>query len=190
LQNKTNATIGAGVRIATVATGAFAIALGMLGAASGSTHHVAQSSRTVQAIPPAIATTTKRIRTKTSGMAMRDMKCLASAIWHEAGNQPKEGRIAVAEVVLTRTRSGKYPKRPCAVVAQKQQFSFVVKGIVPSVPIEHVDEIMEIAKGVVEGTMRSRVRGAMWFHATYSHPNWNIRRVGQIGEHIFYGAKA
>ena len=190
MQNTTTKTNGTGVRIATAATGTLAIALGVLGAATGSMHHPAQRARTVQSVPPAKAMTPRPVRAKTGGMAMRDMKCLASAIWHEAGNQPREGRIAVAEVVLTRTRSGKYPKRPCAVVAQKQQFSFVVKGIVPSVPLEHVDEIMDIARGVVDGTMHSRVRGAMWFHATYSRPNWNIRRVGQIGEHIFYGAKA
>ena len=180
-----------GVRVATATTGALAIAAGLLGSMAtldGTGTH--RSPTTSRQVPPPRAIAHREVRKATVQLARRDMNCLASAIWHEAGNQTKEGRIAVAEVVLTRTRSGKYPKHACAVVAQRSQFSFVVRGVVPSVPSEHVDEIMEIARGVVQGTMRSRVRGAMWFHANYANPGWNIRRVGQIGTHIFYGSKA
>lgn len=127
---------------------------------------------------------------RVASMGRRDMACIASAIWHEAGNQPQEGQIAVAEVVIARTRSGIYPKRPCAVVAQPSQFSFVSKGVVPDVPREHAGEIMRIAEGVVGGTMRSRVKGALWFHATYVHPGWTVPRLGRIGAHIFYGARS
>lgn len=122
-------------------------------------------------------------------MAHRDMACIASAIWHEAGNQSREGRIAIAEVVVARTLSGLYPKRACAVVAQRSQFSFVDRGRIPDVPTEHRDEMLKIARGVINGAMHSRVKGALWFHATYKDPHWRIPVIGRIGAHIFYGER-
>lgn len=164
------------------------------------------STGAILAFPSAPTTTTVKVRIAptrkievvetrprketTKSIGARDMACIASAIWHEAGNQSREGRIAIAEVVIARTRSGIYPKRACAVVAQRRQFSFVEHGLVPSVPSEQKAEMMSIARGVVEGSMRSRVRGALWFHATYVNPGWEAPVIGRIGSHIFYGVKS
>lgn len=120
----------------------------------------------------------------------RELECLASAIWYEAGNQPNEGRVAVAEVVIARTRSGLYPKRACAVIAQRSQFSFVRNGVIPAVPVDKADEMKDIALDVIRGRRSSRAKGALWFHATYVDPGWDVPRIGRIGDHIFYGRKA
>lgn len=183
-QRPTPAIIAA---LATIA--ATALTLGAIGAAS-------------KKESPATKTVTVRVKAadrieivkapleKPHGIGRRDMACIASAIWHEAGNQPREGRIAIAEVVITRTKSGIYPKRACAVIAQRSQFSFVERGRVPEVPAEHRDEMMRIAKGVVTGELHSRVRGAMYFHADYVNPGWKAPVVGRIGTHIFYGTSS
>ena len=120
----------------------------------------------------------------------REVGCLASAIWHEAGNQPHEGRVAVAEVVVARMNSGSYPKRACAVIAQRSQFSFVHRGVIPPVPAKQIREMTRIALAVLDGRERSRVHGAMWFHATYVDPRWKVPRLGTIGEHVFYGERS
>lgn len=122
-------------------------------------------------------------------MSGRELECLASAIWYEAGNQTDEGRVAVAEVVLSRMKSKLYPNRACAVIAQRSQFSFVHGGIIPTVPSEQAREMRRLAVAVAEGRRSSRTKGALWFHATYKDPRWALPRLGRIGSHIFYGTR-
>ena len=59
--------------------------------------------------------------------------CLTQAVYYEAGFEPMEGRRAVAQVVLNRTRHPAYPKSVCGVVYQRSnnnicQFTFVCDG--------------------------------------------------------------
>lgn len=179
----------AGILLATSTIGTLALAAGLMGAHTKTTMRRDHAHPAVVAKVAKINATTPRPKaTPSSRMPRRDMACLASAIWHEAGNQSKEGQIAVAEVVLARAKSGIYPRKPCSVVAQRSQFSFVVRGIIPAVPSDHVADMMDIARGVVDGSLHSRVRGAMWFHAAYVSPAWiNARvRLGRIGAHVFY----
>lgn len=119
-------------------------------------------------------------------ISQKSLNCLASAIWHEAGNQPQEGKIAVAEVILTRTKSSQYPNNICSVIRQPHQFSFVKNGWIPGIPNAHQQEMMSIAKGVYNGKLQSRVHGAMHFHANYVSPGWGYRFAGQIGDHLFF----
>lgn len=45
-----------------------------------------------------------------------ELKCLAQAIYYEARGEPLPGQIAVAEVVLNRADSKRYPSSVCGVV--------------------------------------------------------------------------
>ena len=45
----------------------------------------------------------------TTEVRERQLACLAKNIYYEAGNQPFEGKVAVAQVTLNRTESGLYP---------------------------------------------------------------------------------
>ena len=47
-----------------------------------------------------------------------ERECMAEAILFEAGNQPIVGKLAVAEVILNRVRSDKYPNTICGVLRQ------------------------------------------------------------------------
>ena len=61
-----------------------------------------------------------------------EQDCLASAVYFEARGEPIEGQLAVAEVVLNRAQSGRYPRTVCQVVTQPWQFSFVRRGHIPA----------------------------------------------------------
>ncbi|HEX8468356.1 MAG TPA: cell wall hydrolase [Allosphingosinicella sp.] len=120
----------------------------------------------------------------------REMECLANAVYFEARSEPIEGQLAVAEVVLNRASSGRYPTDLCAVITQKAQFSFIRRGRFP-----HADRgseawkkavaIASIARQKLAGNLPSSV---LWYHATYVSPSWGKRltRQTQIGLHIFY----
>jgi spore germination cell wall hydrolase CwlJ-like protein len=49
----------------------------------------------------------------------RDMDCLAKNIYYEAGNEPEEGKVAVAMVTINRVRDGRFGKSICSVVDQR-----------------------------------------------------------------------
>ena len=115
-----------------------------------------------------------------------EVDCIASVVWHEARGQQRTGQIAVAEVVVRRRDSGRYPRTACGVVRQRAQFSFVRRGIIPRVPAADAPRMRQIALGVMEGRLRSPVRGAMFFHAAYASPGWDRRIMGRIGAHVFY----
>ena len=46
-------------------------------------------------------------------------RCLSEAIYHEARGESLEGKIAVAEVILNRMESDRYPSTVCGVVEQE-----------------------------------------------------------------------
>lgn len=50
--------------------------------------------------------------------------CLAFVVYMESKSEPIKGQESVAEVVLNRSQSGKYPRNPCDVIKQRGQFSW------------------------------------------------------------------
>jgi spore germination cell wall hydrolase CwlJ-like protein len=120
----------------------------------------------------------------------REQECLANAVYFEARSEPIEGQLAVAEVVLNRAASGRYPTDLCAVITQKAQFSFIQRGRFPradrdSQAWKKAVAIASIARQRLADTLPSSV---LWYHATYVSPSWGKRltRQTQIGLHIFY----
>jgi hypothetical protein len=122
--------------------------------------------------------------------ADREMECLANAVYFEARSEPIEGQLAVAEVVLNRAASGRYPTNLCSVITQKAQFSFIRRGRFPradrgSEAWRKAVAIASIARQKLAGNLPSSV---LWYHATYVSPSWGKRltKQTQIGLHIFY----
>jgi len=63
------------------------------------------------------------------GGATRDeLSLLARVVFAEAGDEPYEGLVAVAAVVLNRTRSGRFPADITSVIYQKNQFGGTKAG--------------------------------------------------------------
>ncbi|MEA3049287.1 MAG: hypothetical protein QOG84_1123 [Sphingomonadales bacterium] len=123
--------------------------------------------------------------------ADREQECLANAVYFESRGEPTEGQLAVAQVVMNRAASGRYPADLCEVITQKAQFSFIRHGRFPTADkaSEAWRKAVAIAK-IAEAKVADAGIPAdcLWYHATYVSPGWGKRlnRDTQIGLHIFY----
>ena len=119
-----------------------------------------------------------------------EQDCLANAVYFEARGEPLEGQLAVAEVVLNRAGSGRYPTTICAVVTQPAQFSFVRRGVIPRADraSEAWRRAVAVARIAQSRATRMLPDNVLWYHANYVSPSWGRRldRNTQIGLHIFY----
>jgi spore germination cell wall hydrolase CwlJ-like protein len=133
----------------------------------------------------------------TTAMRERQLTCLATNIYYEAGNQPFEGKVAVAQVTMNRTESGLYPADICKTIYQKNivyekvlcQFSWVCDRAVIARPVNRANfkESEEVAKKVLlEGFRLPGLKDAMYFHGDYINPGWQREKITKIGNHIFY----
>lgn len=125
-----------------------------------------------------------------------EQKCLAEGIYFEARGEELKGQAAVAQVILNRVRNPAYPDTICGVVYQNKnwrnrcQFSFACDGI-PDLILSpwHWKTAKEIAMAVTAGKIWiDEVGSSTHYHATYVNPPWGrtMKRVTQIGKHIFY----
>ena len=133
----------------------------------------------------------------TAQMRQAQLDCLARNIYHEAGYEPFEGKVAVAQVTINRAESGEFPGDICKVVYQKNvvyekvmcQFSWYCEGPSAMKPMNGpvYTESMEVAKKVLlEGFRLPDLKNALYFHGDYIQPGWNKKPVAKIGHHIFY----
>ena len=112
---------------------------------------------------------------------------MAGAIYFEAKGEPLPGQLAVAEVILNRTKSGRFPKSVCSVVTQPGQFSFVRGGRIPEVAQNRQYQTAVAVARVALGDMwDSPAADAMYFHARRVAPSWGRKTVATIGNHVFY----
>ena len=120
-------------------------------------------------------------------------QCLASALYHEARGESVKGQFAVAEVILNRVDSARYPNSVCGVVNQGGgggcQFSYTCDGITDR--IREADAYVEagkIAKVMLSGAPRALTMGATHFHTQNTNPRWarQFPQTAAIGSHLFY----
>ena len=135
-----------------------------------------------------------------------ERSCLATAIYHEARGEPEQGQWAVADVILNRVASSRYPSSICGVVYQNAdkgkyrcQFSFACDGKPDEGGIGNriVREswvraymIAEAALKQQQADMRTEMvpETALFYHTVSVNPQWagKLKRVASIGSHIFY----
>ena len=136
----------------------------------------------------------------TAAEQTRQLECLTRNIYWEAASEPFEGKVAVAQVTLNRMQSGKFPDSVCGVVYQKNvfyekvvcQFSWYCEGNQKMKPIHKPlwQESEEVAKKVLlEGFRLPGLKHALYYHADYVNPGWQLPKIDQIGRHIFYGER-
>jgi spore germination cell wall hydrolase CwlJ-like protein len=129
-------------------------------------------------------------------MRLAEENCLARAIYFEARSESELGQMAVAKVVLNRTRMKGFPKTICGVVYQGSnrrnscQFSFACDGLPDDVkqPAAWATS-KRIAKKAMAGEIGMKSMGnAVNYHADYVKPKWSktMRRLVKIGRHVFY----
>jgi spore germination cell wall hydrolase CwlJ-like protein len=173
---------------------AVAVAAAMLGLTLlGATGVTNSSTAAAMAPAPAFSGSLDQQVAAAARVETDDMEqdCLASAVYFEARGEPLKGQLAVADVVVNRVRSAKYPNTICEVVEQPWQFSFVnATGRIPDAnrSSEAWRNAVAIARIALAGTARAVDRDVLWYHADYVHPSWGRRlaREDKIGLHIFY----
>jgi N-acetylmuramoyl-L-alanine amidase len=115
-------------------------------------------------------------------------ECLAGAVYFEAKGEPLRGQLSVAQVVLNRARSGRFPASVCGVVKQRGQFSFVHSGRFPAIARASLawKRAVAIAHIAREALAEGPAPRALFFHARRVSPGWKLTRVAAVGNHIFY----
>ncbi len=131
----------------------------------------------------------------------RAEKCLADAIYFESRGEPMRGQKAVAQVVLNRVFSGRYPHDVCGVVFQNAshylacQFTFACQGR----GLSHGSEprmwqrANRIAREMLDGKIWLKEVGhATHYHAYWVRPLWirEMARLYRFGVHTFYRPRA
>jgi len=119
----------------------------------------------------------------------RQLECLAMNIYREAGHENFEGKVAVAQVTMNRASHPSFPKDVCGVVYQKSvfidkivcQFSWYCDTAHKARPVNPAayNESMAVAKKVLlEGFRLDVMKEALYYHANYINPRWNLEKIG------------
>ena len=139
----------------------------------------------------------------------KEVQCLAVGLYHEARGESELGQIAVAQVILNRVASRKYPDTVCGVVFENQhrrnacQFSFACDGrsdqprdmpvferlsALAEAVMCHSDCAPHVNRESPLARLPGGLRRASHYHTTQVSPGWGrrIRKIGRIGAHIFY----
>ena len=111
-----------------------------------------------------------------------EIRLLSALIYCEAGNQSREGKVAVGNVVLNRIRSAKFPNTMKEVIYQRGQFSPVGSGWLSWV----------LRKGEIPESCREAAIAALQGEAPVGNAIFfmrkNLHYTGMIiGAHCFWG---
>jgi N-acetylmuramoyl-L-alanine amidase len=119
-----------------------------------------------------------------------DVECMAKVVMHEANNQPREGKIAVAQTLVNRLKAGngRFGGSICEIVNQKGQY-FHIASFRPRRDSDGWQDAVEVAHQVLAGQAEPVAPGAIYFRASYAPANAFFRtrqRVTTVGAHVFY----
>lgn len=131
-----------------------------------------------------------------------DEACHTANLYFEARGESKEGMKAIASVVLNRKNSKGFGQSDCAVIFQKNQFSWthqqsfkdiekIIKGDLSGLnekDKQAFNNARLIASKAVNARLNALPDGTLYYHAEYIKPRWSskMKRVKKIGKHIFY----
>ena len=117
------------------------------------------------------------------------VECMAKVVVHEAANQPREGKIAVAQTLVNRLKvGGRFGGSICEIVNQRGQY-FRIASFHPRKNSDGWQEAVEVAHEVLAGQAEPVAPGAIYFRASYAPSNAFFRtreRVATVGAHVFY----
>lgn len=125
----------------------------------------------------------------------RHWRCLSEALYFEARGETVKGMFAVAEVILNRVRSTRFPDNICGVVNQgtgrkyQCQFTYTCDGMAETIrePAAYA-RVGKIARLVMDGKAPKVTGGATHYHTTAVRPKWSrvYAKTARIGVHVFY----
>lgn len=114
--------------------------------------------------------------------------CLALTIYHEARNQPIDGQVAVAEVVLNRVEDPRFANDVCSVVFEPHQFTWTEHATTPNdhtawmAALIVAQAILDDPEGTLPGTRSTH------YHEVSVTPRWaaSMHPTVIIKDHVFY----
>ncbi|MBQ5675852.1 MAG: cell wall hydrolase [Lachnospiraceae bacterium] len=123
-------------------------------------------------------------------LKLKEYNVLLRIVEAEAGGEDITGKMLVANVIMNRIQSGRFPDTVTEVVYQKNpngkaQFSPTVNGRIDSVKVSQ--QTITAVERVLNGEDSSN--GALYFRSVHSNGTWHdssLRRVAEHGNHIFY----
>lgn len=122
------------------------------------------------------------------------LTCLTQAVYYESRGEPLEGQEGVAQVVMNRTHSARYPGSVCGVVFQRSgggtcQFTFACDGSMDRlIQPTAWDRAKSVASQALGGFTYKPLELATHYHASWMTPYWSssLTRIQQVGGQIFY----
>ena len=123
-------------------------------------------------------------------LKIKEYNVLLRIVEAEAGGEDITGKMLVANVIMNRINSSRFPDTVTEVVYQtnhngKAQFSPTVDGRMDSVTVS--EDTMEAVDRVLNGEDSSN--GALYFRSVRAASAWHdgaLKRVLEHGNHIFY----
>lgn len=122
-------------------------------------------------------------------------RCLAEALYFEARGESVRGQFAVAEVILNRVDSGRFPDTLCGVIKQgtgkkyQCQFTYTCDGHKEVIREKRAYErVSKVARAALDGRSQEMTSGATHYHTKAVRPSWSrvYKETARIGVHIFY----
>ncbi|MAC76830.1 MAG: hypothetical protein CML66_02035 [Rhodobacteraceae bacterium] len=125
----------------------------------------------------------------------KDWACLSEALYFEARGETIKGQFAVAEVILNRVHSQRFPNSVCGVIHQgtgklhQCQFTYTCDGRAENIhePAAY-DRVAKVARLILDGKAKPLTDGATFYHTNAVRPRWSrvYKQTAQIGVHKFY----
>lgn len=124
-----------------------------------------------------------------------ELKCLAEALYFEARGETVKGQFAVAEVILNRVKSERFPGSACGVINQgtgkkyQCQFTYTCDGHKEVIHEPRAYErVIKVARTALDGAAPKITEGATHYHTKAVKPRWSrvYTRTTAIDSHIFY----
>ncbi|WP_223421730.1 cell wall hydrolase [Tateyamaria pelophila] len=122
-------------------------------------------------------------------------KCLSEALYFEARGETVKGQFAVAEVIMNRVDSARFPDSVCGVIKQgtgrkyQCQFTYTCDGHPERIAEPRAYErVSKVARAVLDERAPDLTKGATHYHTTAVRPKWSrvYTKTASIGVHLFY----
>lgn len=117
------------------------------------------------------------------GLSSNDLKLMANAVYGESRGEPYIGQVAVAAVILNRTKSPSFPNTPAAVIFEPRAFTAVADGQIWLTPNETASRAVQDALKGWDPT-----GGALYYFNPDTATSgwiWSRPQIKKIGKHIF-----
>ncbi|QQE72946.1 spore cortex-lytic enzyme [Brevibacillus composti] len=133
---------------------------------------------------PAPAPAAPRNKTyRSKGISENDLRLMANAVHGEARGEPYVGQVAVAAVILNRTRNPAFPNTPAGVIFEPRAFTAVADGQIWLTPNDTSRKAVRDALSGWDPT-----GGAIYYFNPDTATSawiWTRPQIKRIGKHIF-----